>query len=273
MMSFDLRIVKLPLGLIVGIILFLCYMPDIAEAHRPVFPNGFNKSFDTSFQLDDIDISQAVYQVLNNKEQVWLSFYPEQSNTEVAIIQLGVPVLEETKLFRPKVALLSSSLEKIDLPFATPEGFGAIIYEPRGGNLIREFHEPFTNTKSWILIEDQFEIMENGIHYVVIFSDMNQSGKFWFATGTRESFDFSDRSELNQNISRVKSFHLPSVGLPTSTKVPPTEILKQTVNPIDIDEEKLDLNERNYFKSTTGYVTVGLVVLLLGLIFINRRFI
>ena len=272
-MLFGVRSVKLCFGLILGLIFSLCFMATSAEAHRPVFPDGLNVSANSAFQLDDIDISQAIYQVLNENEQLWLSFHPERSNTKIAIIQLGIPVLEETKLFRPKVALLSSSLEKIDLPFATPEGFGAIIYEPRGGNLIREFHEPFTNTKSWILIEDQFEIMENGIHYVVIFSDMNQSGKFWFATGTRESFDFSDRSELNQNISRVKSFHLPSVVLPTSTKVPPTEILKQTVNPIDIDEEKLDLNERNYFKSTTGYVTVGLVVLLLGLIFINRRFI
>ncbi len=272
MMSFNLRIVKFPLGLIVGIILFLCYMPDIAEAHRPVFPDGLNKSFDTSFQLDDIHISQAVYQVLNNKEQVWLSFYPEQSNTKVAIIQLGIPILEETKLFRPKVALLSSSLKKIDLPFETPEGFGAIIYEPGDGNLVREFHEPFTNTKSWILIEDQFEIMENGIHYFVIFSDTNQSGKFWFATGTRESFDFSVRSELNQNISKVKSFHLPSVVSPNSTKFPATEILKQDVNPIDIDEERLDSNEHKHFNSTTGYATVGLVVLLLGLIFMKRRF-
>ncbi|MCH2311586.1 MAG: hypothetical protein MK362_03775 [SAR202 cluster bacterium] len=271
-MLFKLRRVKLYLGLILGLTLLFCFVSSIAEAHRPAFPDGLNKSANTAFQLDDIDISQAIYQVLDEEEQVWLSFYPEQSSTQVAIIQLGIPVLEETKSFRPKVALISPSLEKIDLPFEIPAGFGAIVYESEDGNAIREFHEPFTNTKSWILIEDQFEIVENGIHYVVIFSDTNQSGKFWFATGTKEVFDFSARSELNENISKVKSFHLPSVVLPTSTKVPRKDISKQTDTASESDEQKLESNERNYFKSTNGYLIGGVVVLIIVMVFVRRRF-
>ena len=272
MMIFDLRTVKIAVVPVIGIILLFFYMSDTAEAHRPVFPDGLNKTADTAFELDDIDISQAVYQILNVDEQVWLSFYPEQSSTQVAIIQLGIPVLEETKSFRPKVALISPSLQKIDLSFEIPERFGAIVYESEDQNVIREFHEPFTNTKSWILIEDQFEIVENGIHYVVIFSDTNQSGKFWFATGTREVFDFSARSELNENVSKVKNFHLPSVVLSVSTKVPRKDMSNQTATASESDEQKLESNERNYFRSTNGYLIGGVFVLIIVLVFVRRRF-
>ena len=271
-MLFKLRRLKLYLGLILGLTLSFCFISSIAEAHRPAFPDGLNKSADTAFQLDDIDISQAIYQVLDENEQVWLSFYPEKSNSKIATIQLGIPVLEETKLFRPKVALLSPNLKQIDLPFETPDGFGAIVYESDDGIPIREFHEPFTNTNSWILIEDEFEILENGIHYVVIFSETNQSGKFWFATGTREVFDFSSRSELNENISKVKSFHLPSTSLTNTVTVSEKDNPKQTINENEFEQEKVDLDDRNYFKSASGYLIAGVVVLIVVLIFTRRRF-
>ena len=271
-MLFGVRSVKLCFGLILGLILSLCFMATSAEAHRPVFPDGLNVSANSAFQLDDIDISQAIYQVLNENEQLWLSFHPERSNTKIAIIQLGIPVLEETKSFRPKIALLSPELKKIDLPFETPAEFGAIVYDSDDMGSIREFHEPFTNTNSWILIEEQFEIVGNGIHYVVIFSDSNQSGKFWFATGTREVFDFSSGSELAENASKVKEFHLPSISSFNAITVSSKENPGQLVNEIEFEDDKIDADARNYFKSANGYLTLGLAALISSLVFARRRF-
>ena len=266
-----LLFLKVFFGLSICLLIMVCFSSNTVEAHKPSFPDGLNKSPYLAFQLDDIDISQAIYQILEKNEQVWLSFDPQKSNSDTANIQLGIPVLEETQSFRPVVAVVSQNLNKIDLPFDIPEGFGAILYEPNDMP-IREFHEPFTDTNSWILIEDEFEILENGIHYVVIFSETNQSGKFWFATGTREVFDFSSRSELNENISKVKSFHLPSTSLTNTVTVSEKDNPKQTINENEFEQEKVDLDDRNYFKSASGYIIGGVVVLIVVLIFIRRRF-
>ena len=182
---------KVLLGLTLSLIVSFCFPSSTAEAHRPSFPDGFNKSPNSAFQLGDIDISQAIYQVLKEDEQLWLSFDPKSSSTKTANIQLGIPVLEETESFRPNVALFGQNLGKIGLPFDIPDGFGAILYETNSDGQIKKLHEPFTNTDSWILIEDKFEITETEIHYIVIFSKTNQTGKFWFATGSKEMFRFS----------------------------------------------------------------------------------
>ena len=223
-----LLFLKVFFGLSICLLIMVCFSSNTVEAHKPSFPDGLNKSPYLAFQLDDIDISQAIYQILEKNEQVWLSFDPQKSNSDTANIQLGIPVLEETQSFRPVVAVVSQNLNKIDLPFDIPEGFGAILYEPNDMP-IREFHEPFTDTNSWILIEDEFEVIENGIHYVVIFSTTNQSGKFWFATGTKEVFGLSDISNLNKNIYKVKNFHKPSISVDAGISLQEKKIADKTL--------------------------------------------
>ena len=47
---------------------------------------------------------------------------------------------------------------------------------------------------------------------------------------------------------------------------------KQTINENEFEQEKVDLDDRNYFKSASGYIIGGVVVLIVVLIFIRRRF-
>ena len=245
--------------ILISIVLFF-FLPDTAEAHRPAFPDGSNKSSTNAFELDDIDISQAIYQILHKDEQIWLSFDPKDSSIKTLIIQLGIPVLEETKSFRPMVAVVSKKLDKVDLPFDIPDGFGAVLYETNSSQNIKNFHEPFTNTDSWILIEDKFEITETDIHYIVIFSKTNQTGKFWFATGTREVFGFSVIADLNKNISKVKTFHKPS--------------MISNVNPL-IETEESTLQTRltniDYLKYSSIFLVTGLILLLLIFVSVKKR--
>ncbi len=247
-----------PLGL--SLMILFWFPLNAVEAHRPSFPDGFNKSANSAFQLDDIDISQAIYQILKENEQVWLSFDPKSSDFSTTNIQLGIPVLKETEAFRPMVAVVAQNLKEADLPFDIPEGFGATVYETNDGNLIKKFHEPFTNTNSWILIEDEFEIVGNEIHYVVIFSKTNQSGKFWFATGRQEVFDFSSISNLGENISKVKEFHKPSI-YPSDAIVQDKESNLQTLS-----------EKPSYYKSLNIYLAAVLITLLLIFILARKRF-
>ena len=248
------------LRLIISVIVLLFFIPSTAEAHRPAFPDDSNKSATKAFQLDDIDISQAIYQILNQNEQLWLSFDPKNSSTKTAINQLGIPILEETKSFRPMVAVVSKSLNKIDLPFDIPDGFGATLYETASEDQIKKFHEPFTNTDSWILIEDKFEITEPNIHYIVIFSKTNQTGKLWFATGTREVFGLSAISDLNKNISKVKTFHKPSAISISKPAMKTEESVWQT-----------RLKNIDYFKSSHIYLISGLILILLIFVSVKKK--
>jgi len=47
---------------------------------------------------------------------------------------------------------------------------------------------------------------------------------------------------------------------------------KQTINENEFEQEKVDLDDRNYFKSASGYLIGGVVVLIVVLIFIRSRF-
>ncbi len=248
------------LGLIVSLIISFCFLSSTAEAHRPAFPDGSNTSPNSPFQLDDIDISQAIYQILNENEQVWLSFDPKSSGTKTANIQLGIPVFKETESFRPTVAIIGKGMDKIDLPFDIPDGFGATLYESNAKQQIKKFHEPFTNTDSWILIEADFKITEMETHYVVIFSKTNQTGKFWFATGTKEVFDFSAISDLNKNISKVKTFHKPSIYSSDKNNHQDKELGWQS-----------RLQKIDYFKSFNIYLLAGSILLLLVFILVKKK--
>ena len=130
------------------------------------------------------------------------------------------------------MALLGQNLGKIDLPFRIPDGFGAITYE----------------------------IAENGTHYIVIFSKINHSGKFWFATGTKEIFGFSSLSDLNKNISRVKSFHKSSISPSTNISLQNKELGWQT-----------RLKDIGYFKFLNIYLLAGLILLFLIFMIVKIR--
>ena len=245
-------------GVSLCLIIFFCYTLSTAEAHRPAFPDGSNISSDTAFQLDGIDISQAVYQVLGNNNQVWLQFDPASSESRTIPVQLGIPVLEETASFRPMVAIIAPNLRSIDLPFPVPSEYGAILYKTNDEQPIRTFHERFTNTHSWILIEEEFDITETGIHYIVVFSDSRQSGKFWFATGTKEVFDFSSIANLNKNISRVKSFHTPDIVSDNNVQD-------------DISNWNNPRQQGRYLSSVPTYLTVILLMLVFVVILVLIR--
>ena len=214
----------------IGLVFWVCSVGG-ADAHRPAFPNGQNTTAAAAFPLDDVDISQVIYQVLRQDEQVWLSFDPLSSDSQMVSIVLGMPALEENSSFRPSVAVVAPNLVTKDVPFDLPEGFGAIVYEP-AIDPIREYYEPRTQTRSWIVTDDVFQLDATGVHYVVIFSKSDQSGKFWFVTGHEEVWDVSDRSESNNNFVRIRDFHSPTAPGPNdgstavkevSPPVPPTQ--------------------------------------------------
>ena len=175
-----------------------------ALAHKPSFGDSFI-SQESAYTVEDPNISIVVYQeVTCEGPELWLEFEGE-AGFEL-YVQLGVPVVDWLEEYRPTVAVVAPGLPTdVTVPFDLPEGMGAIVYEPEPEPAM--FYEPFTQTSSWIWVEERLSLPETGKGYVVGWHDENQTGKMWIATGEVEDFSDVDPVEFIYWDEAVNNFH------------------------------------------------------------------
>jgi hypothetical protein len=108
---------------------------------------------------------------------------------------------------RPRAAVVGPGLPSSDTGFELPPGQGAIVFEARGEP--REFHEEFTGTSSWIVIEQEYVLPSSGTWYLAAFSDnaASDNDKMWLAIGTKERFGLGDLFRLGSIKRFVRKFH------------------------------------------------------------------
>jgi len=71
----------------------------------------------------------------------------------------------------------------------------------------RFFHEVFTGTDSWILVDERAEMVAEGRHAVVAFVPTGEPGKLWLALGDREEFGAADLARFHGWRVAVRRFH------------------------------------------------------------------
>ena len=188
------------------------------HAHRPVFTDDAATSPDTAVSLSEPDVSQVVYrEITADSPQVWLGFdVPEDFELYV---QIGVPVLDRLKDFRPAMAVVGPGLLKEDLPFAIPGSTGAKVLTTDDVEQPRLFHEHFTDTKSWILRSETVPLSQAGRYYLVAFvperestndsheKTKQQTGKLWLSIGRKESFTLKDWQKFPTWRELIREFH------------------------------------------------------------------
>jgi hypothetical protein len=163
---------QIALSVLIGI-----SFPQRLLAHRPIFTEDDAASPETAIQMTDPDISQVVYrEIAEKKPQVWLTFtVPKDFDL---FIQVGVPVIDRLKDFRPAMVVVGPGLPGKDAPFNLPKGMGAKVFSTKEMKP-RFFHEHFTNTDSWILRSETVRLSSPNRYYVVAFSPQGQTGKLW----------------------------------------------------------------------------------------------
>jgi len=175
-----------------------------AFGHKPSF-GGDYVSEDSAFEIVDPNISIVVYQELTCElPELWLEF--EADADFELYVQLGVPVTDWLEDYAPTVAVVAHGLPlDAEVPFDLPTGMGAMVYEARSD--ADTFYEPFTQTSSWVWVEERLSLPESGKGYVVGWHPEMLSGKIWIATGEVE--DFSDVSPLDFVFwdEQVNNFH------------------------------------------------------------------
>jgi hypothetical protein len=188
------------------VLLLLIAFPGQLLAHRPVFTDDAATSADTAIRIDEPQISQVVYREITQKApQVWLAFsVPEDF---ALFIQIGVPVIDRLKGFRPAMAVLGPGLPGKDQPFEIPRDMGATVFTTKQVSKPRFFHEHFTGTDSWILRSETVSLSKPGRYYLVAYSPEKQTGKLWISIGKRESFTVEHWKQFPKWSKLIREFH------------------------------------------------------------------
>jgi hypothetical protein len=209
-------------SVIVALVCLTCSLP--AFAHRPTISDGTAINAESALPIDDITISQVVYhEITEAAPQLWLKFQANQG--QELYWQLGLPYIDRLENYRPAVALLGPGLPDAppDLAFDVPAGLGAQVWTMDDVTDPEVFHEPFSNTTSWIIREQTVELPAAGEYFLVAYVPTQETGKLWLAVGRREVFTLTDIAGLSTILPQVRDFHettadggLPCFGLPAA---------------------------------------------------------
>ncbi len=176
------------------------------DAHRAMAIGGTYDDPSLAVQLTSPDVSQVVYGDMPvAHSSLWVAV-DVPANTDL-YVQLGVPVIERLRMYRPQLVILGPDLPPLSLPLTVPAGLGGMLVITSSIGDAPVFHEPFTNTDSWILGDATVHLPSAGKYYIVAWSSSIMDGKAWIAVGTREVFGWSDIASLPQVIRDVRSFH------------------------------------------------------------------
>jgi hypothetical protein len=177
-----------------------------ALAHKAMAIGGVYDDPALAAELMDPDVSQVVYGDLPvGRASLWAAV--DVTAPMDLYVALGVPALERLRTFRPQLAVLGPDLPMLDIPVAVPAGLGGLLVITSRIDDAARFHEPFTDTDSWLVGEATVRVPSAGRYYLVAWSVSAVSGKAWIAAGTREVFGWSDLASLPRTINAVRAFH------------------------------------------------------------------
>jgi len=187
-------------------IMFPIILCSVAQAHRPIFSDNAATDANTAVRIAQPAISQVIYrEITDEAKQVWLAFDAKKGFK--LFMQIGVPVLDRLKEFRPAMLVVGPGLSGKNLPFTLPEGAGAKNFPTDDVQEPRFFKEHFTGTDSWILRSETVILPESGRYYVVAYVPSGQKGKLWLSIGKKESFGLAEWAKFGEWKKKIRKFH------------------------------------------------------------------
>ena len=172
------------------------------SAHIPFLSNDNHNSVQNSLVIYDIAVSKVIYQKLTaDSPESWIKFKANQG--ELLYFNLGTPLLEELKDFRPSIGLITPSSETASV-YSLKE---SEVFPTQDITDPDTFYEPFTKTNSWTFTEHKFTIPTTGNYYLVTYSPKGQVGKVWVSIGKEERFEPSDWISIPAKIPDIRKFH------------------------------------------------------------------
>ncbi len=191
---------------LIALSLTVIYLKPVS-AHIPFISNDNHGNAQNSLAIYDIAISKVIYQKLTfDSPESWITFKANQGDQ--LYFNLGIPLLEELKDFRPSIGLITPS-SQISSVNALKE---SDVFPTFGITEPKTFYEPFTKTNSWTFREHKFTIPVTGNYYLVTYSPKGQIGKVWVSIGKEERFGPGDWISIPAKIPEIRNFHSSSIG-------------------------------------------------------------
>jgi hypothetical protein len=193
-------------AVVVGAALVVGLVSVGSLGHRAAAVGGTHDDPASAVQLSDADLSQVVYgELLAAHPSLWVTV-DVPTATDLSL-QLGIPALDRLRTYRLQWVVLGPELPLIALPISVPSGLGGMLVLTSSVDDATVFHEPVTDTTSWVLGEATVHLPASGRYYIVAWSPSIMDGKAWIAVGRREAFGWKDLTSLRQVIDEVRAFH------------------------------------------------------------------
>jgi hypothetical protein len=174
-------------------------------AHIPYFSNNSEQEPDHAVLIEDVDLSQVFYyEVTDQFPSLWMAF--EGREGQQVSFRIGIPKIESLKFFRPALALVGPGFPSAVLPFDIPAGLGGRVF-PTDKDEPEEFHEPFSNSDSWMFRKIRVALPQSGRYYLIAYSPSHENGKLWVAVGEKEHFSPGQIGRLPIWIRQIREFH------------------------------------------------------------------
>lgn len=99
-------------------------------AHRPIFSDLPAADANTAIKVENPDVSQVIYRQLTDQQrQLWLAF--EVNKGFDLFIEIGVPVIDRLKDYRPSMAVIGPGLQKNGFAFRCTQWNGGRCFSHR----------------------------------------------------------------------------------------------------------------------------------------------
>jgi hypothetical protein len=174
-------------------LLLVAVTATVASAHTPVFLKPWAEAgVQERRTIKDPERSWALYGRLGPGQTADVIPVTAQAGQQL-YLQVLVPLREELRDFRPRVALVGPGLTgeaPADLPVPLNAGEGALaLPEPAAPS---EFYEPFTQTKYWVYGQVKDKFPAAGTYRIVVWDPAGKGGRYTVALGEREQFGPAD---------------------------------------------------------------------------------
>jgi len=181
---------------VIGLVAVMMVMVGTAVwGHRLIAIDEKFPSREQAHVVEDESISQVAYVELTDEaSEAWLRI--DVSEPTSVFLSLGVPAIDRLSAYRPSVRVVGPGGETEQTLFVS-----------NGEGVPRAFHEPFTNTDSWILVESWVSLPSAGTYHIVAASEPSAADKLWISVGRREVFGIADVFSLPEVIRDVREFH------------------------------------------------------------------
>jgi len=160
--------------IILIVFVFAMVSTDYASAHKLISHDDSHRDFDSSLVIPDHKISWAIYENLGTNEAKFYTF--EAKKGDSFYTSIVIPKIQGLENYAPSLILLGE--DKVILEKS--------IYEK--GFPGNEFYEPFGQVTYWERQELRTELPQDGIYFIVVTDEKNQSGKYSLAVGEIEDF-------------------------------------------------------------------------------------